>query len=137
VVVVRAAVELPGPAVTVVLTPSFPARPGDPVIVHAIADSLADIASLQVTLDGQPIALDADGRAAIATLRLGRHLVVATATDVDGLVGTDSTVLKVRDPADTAAPIVDLAMPALAAIEDGLIRGAGPGRPIWTNGRWR
>jgi large repetitive protein len=123
VVVVRAAVELPGPAVTVVLTPSFPTRPGDPVIVHAIADSLADIASLQVTLDGQPIALDADGRAAIATLSLGRHLVVATATDVDGLVGTASTVLKVRDPADTAAPIVDLAMPALAAIEDGLIRG--------------
>ncbi len=43
---ILAAVELPPPAVTVLLTPSFPAQPGDSVLVNAIADNLADIVNL-------------------------------------------------------------------------------------------
>ncbi len=55
-IVILADIELPAPAVTVELTPSFPALEGDIVLVHAIADSLADIVDLVVTFDGTPLA---------------------------------------------------------------------------------
>ena len=60
-------VEPPLPAVTAELTPRFPVRPGSPVLVHVIADSLADITGLTATFNGQPLTLDAFGRAGIPT----------------------------------------------------------------------
>ncbi len=123
IVVLLAAVELPPPKVSVVLTPSFPSPPGEPILVQAIADSLADVTSITVTLDGQPIALDADGRGQFTVATPGRYEVIATATDVDGLVGFATTTLKVRDFADVDVPVVALAAPAFAVIEDGDIRG--------------
>ena len=38
----------------------------------------------------------------------GRYQVTATATDADGYTGQFSTVLKVKDPTDTTAPVVSL-----------------------------
>src|SRR5439155_527848 len=78
-------------------------------LVHAIASSLGSITSLSVTIAGQPVTLDAQGRANYVPKSPGRIAVAATATDADGLVGTASTVLKVRDPNDQAAPVVALA----------------------------
>src|SRR5262249_52783739 len=58
-IVIRADIDLPKPAVTIELTPSFAVRPGSSVLVHVIADSLADITSLTATFNGQPLVLDA------------------------------------------------------------------------------
>ena len=51
---IHAAVTPTPPSVGIVLTPSFPVKPGSSVLVHVIADSLADITGLTVTVDGQP-----------------------------------------------------------------------------------
>ncbi len=123
IVVILAAVELPPPEVSVILTPSFPAPPGESIQLAAIADSLADIANLVLTVDGQPVTLDADGRGEFTTTTPGRYEVVATATDLDGLVGVATTTLKVRDPSDVELPIVSLASPDFQIVSDGVIRG--------------
>ena len=88
------------------LTPSFPAVPGQQVIVHAAASSLAPITGLSVQVDGQPIVLDSQGRGTFTPQAPGQIPITASATDADGLVGQYSTVLLVRDPNDQAAPVV-------------------------------
>src|SRR5262249_54866467 len=54
--VVIHAVQTPRlPTVTVELTPSFPATPGQAVLLHAAAAGVANITALQVTVNGQPV----------------------------------------------------------------------------------
>ncbi len=96
------------PTVTLEVTPSFPAKPGQQVVVQASATGIASIATLTLTMDGQPVTLDAQGRYLYTTTAPGRVQFVATATDVDGQVGQASTVVKVLDPSDTVAPVVTL-----------------------------
>lgn len=62
-VVLRGTIAAVPPQVIVVLTPSFPAVPGQSVIVHVAASSLAPITGLSVTVGGQPLTLDSQGRA--------------------------------------------------------------------------
>jgi YD repeat-containing protein/VCBS repeat-containing protein len=104
--VIQAALHPQGPQVTVELTPSFPVTPGQNVIVHVSAASLADITALGLTVNGQPLTLDAQGRATLKAGAPGRMLLAATATDADGLIGHAAAVLKIRDPNDQAAPIL-------------------------------
>ena len=96
------------PAVTLEVTPSFPAIPGQQVVVHVSAAGVAAIANLTLTQNGQPVTLDAQGRYFYTATAPGRVQFQATATDVDGQVGQASAVLKVRDPADITAPVVSL-----------------------------
>ena len=91
---------------TIVLTPSFPAIPGQQVIVNAIGESVAPITSLTLTINGQPVTLNANGQATITAGAAGQTQIVATATDLDGLVGTASLYFQVRDPNDTTPPVV-------------------------------
>src|SRR5262249_8824024 len=102
------------PLVTIELTPSFSVVPGQSVLVHVTAASLADIRpeDIHLTLNGVPVALDASGRAQIKAGNPGRTPIEATATDLDGLTGGASTVLKVRDPNDVTTPRIALS-PAL------------------------
>ncbi len=123
IVVLLAAFELPKPNVSLVLTPSFPSPPGAQILVAAIADSLSSIASIVVTLDGQPVSIDAEGRGEIILPAPGRYEVVATATDLDGSVGVDTKTVKVRDLNDVDAPTVDLAVPEFSVIANGRILG--------------
>jgi len=108
-ILIRAAVQPELPSVTIELTPSFPAIPGQSVWVHAIADSLADIRDLTVNIAGQSYELDDMGRVLIEALAPGKYLVEAVATDADGLTGQATALLKVRDPLDDSAPVVTLA----------------------------
>src|SRR3546814_18321230 len=65
------------------LTPSFPPVAGQQVLVHAVADSLSDVTSLRVWLDGQELTLDADGRATITVGQPGKYELTPTVTDAD------------------------------------------------------
>ncbi len=105
-ILIRSSVQPQLPGVTLILTPSFPAIPGQKVTINAIASSVAPIASVIVLYNGQPLTLDANGRATVTAGSPGETLIQATATDQDGLVGTTSAYLKVRDPNDKAAPVV-------------------------------
>ncbi len=104
------------PDVHVELTPSFAGAPGQPVLVHVTARGVADIADLTLHIDGEPITLDRFNRAGFTPRRTGHFDVTATAADVDGYVGTAQVTMKVRDPVDDAAPVVDLAIPRAGAI---------------------
>ncbi len=88
VVVLTADIEASPPSVLIELTPSFPVLPNQPLLVHAIADSRADITNLSLTLNGQSVTLDTNGRATISWPTIGKVPLVATAIDADGLVGT-------------------------------------------------
>ncbi|NIP85756.1 MAG: hypothetical protein GTO03_09420, partial [Planctomycetales bacterium] len=103
---IRATLAATAPQVKIVLTPSFPTLPGQPVKITVLADSLAQIATRGVTVDGQPLALDEFGAARFTPEAAGKFVVAATATDADGLIGTASLALKVRDPLDMAPPVV-------------------------------
>jgi YD repeat-containing protein len=105
-VVLRATINPVLPQVIIVLTPSFPAKPGQSVLVHVAASSLAPITGLSLTIAGQSVPLDSQGRATYTPQAPGRIAVSATGTDADGLVGQFSTVLKVVDPTDLTAPVV-------------------------------
>src|SRR5207253_2998249 len=94
------------PQVNVVLTPSFPDLPGAPVLVHVSASSVAPITGLSLQVAGQALALDSQGRATYVPAAPGRYAVTATVTDAHGYVRQNRTVLKVRDPNDTVAPLV-------------------------------
>ena len=107
-ILIRAEIVPAVPSVVIELTPSFPAVPGQSVLLHVIADSLAEIVDLQVTVDGQSVVLDSSGRVEIAAGGPGKTLIEAVATDADGLVGRAVAQLKVRDPSDAEAPSVVL-----------------------------
>src|SRR5262249_6942482 len=80
-VLLRATINPVPPAVFVELTPSFPAVPGQSVIVHAIASSVAPITGITVQVNGQTLALDSQGRGTFVPQAPGRIAVSATATD--------------------------------------------------------
>ncbi len=94
------------PDVRIELTPSFPAVFGQSVLIQATASSLSEIRSLRLTIDGRAYALDSFGRLGFTPGSAGHFKIVATATDVDGVVGTATADLKVRDPQDAATPLV-------------------------------
>jgi hypothetical protein len=121
-IVLRASLEPVPPTVLLELTPSFPAIPGQRVLVHAVADSFAAITSLRVFVAGQEVTLDADGRAYVTPTDPGKLDVRAVATDADGGVGETSAQLKTRDPADRSAPVVALD----SALTRGRLRAATP-----------
>ena len=83
-IVIRAVgIELK-PTITFETTPSFPAVPGQDVRIHVLASSYGAIANLTLTVDGQPVTLDANGRATVRATAPGFINLVATTTDVDG-----------------------------------------------------
>ena len=119
-IVLRASLEAPAPTVHIELTPSFAAMPGQKVLVHAIADSFADITSLKLFVDGTEVPLDANGRISLTATVPGKLNLRAVAVDADGAIGEHRVQLKVRDPADKTAPIIAFA-PTLAGTT---LRGA-------------
>jgi hypothetical protein len=97
------------PTVTLDLTPSFPAVPGQKVVVQTNAAGVAAINSLTATVAGQAVTLDTFGRFEFTPTAPGRVVVEAVATDAGGYIGRTSTVIKMRDVNDNAAPVVSFA----------------------------
>src|ERR1044072_4575526 len=61
--VLRVTTEPVGASIIIQLTPSFPVLPGQLVTVQAAASGFVSVESLTMTVDGQAVALDAQGRA--------------------------------------------------------------------------
>ncbi|NJR16287.1 MAG: tandem-95 repeat protein [Calothrix sp. CSU_2_0] len=106
---VRVALSAVPPTVALDLTPSFPAVPGQKVVVQTTAAGLAAITSLTATVAGQAVTLDTFGRFSFVPNTPGKVVVEAVATDADGRVGRTTTVVKVRDVNDADAPVVSFA----------------------------
>jgi RHS repeat-associated protein len=99
------------PQVTLLVSPN-PANVGDEVTITVSATDNVAVASLGLTVAGQPVALDANGSATIQAAAIGRVALVGSATDAAGNVGTDGTDLVVRDASDQTPPTVALVTPA-------------------------
>jgi hypothetical protein len=97
-----------GPAVSIALTPSFPAVPGQLVAINVLADAFSAVASRSLSVNGAPLALDANGRALFTAPASGLYQLVATTTDLDGYSSTTTQLLRVRNPLDSTAPLVAL-----------------------------
>jgi len=109
----RADTQLQQPHVQIELTPSFPVVPGQKVIVNLLADGFAEIANISATVDGVPVVFDASrftsNASRVFTMTAGgpgRMVIRATATDADGLTSATDTILKIKNPDDTTAPII-------------------------------
>ena len=76
-------------------------------------------------LDGEELALDADGRIRITAGAPGKYDITVTATDADGGTRTITSQLKVRDPADKAAPAVAFTGPVDGALVTGTLPVTG------------
>ena len=106
--VINVVAEAINPTVAIDLTPSFPVRPGNRVVINPRAFGIADIVELQIESGGNMLPLDERGRAFLTPDTPGRVSVTATATDADGRVGTALAEIRVLDPADTESPVVSL-----------------------------
>ncbi len=89
-----------------VVTPSFPAVPGQKIVIEPIADSDVDVGRATVTIDGQRLELDELGRATFIANAPGRYEVFTEVTDEEGRTSTLTQALFVRDPADRDAPTI-------------------------------
>ncbi len=96
------------PIVVTNLTPSFPVSVGQSVVIHPTASSIADVASITLTINGTPVTLDSLGRYTFTPTSTAPVTLVATATDIDGHTSSTTTLLKIRDLSDTAAPVLSL-----------------------------
>ncbi|MEZ4474697.1 MAG: hypothetical protein R3F60_28700 [bacterium] len=102
------------------------ADPGTPVRVTVTATDDRGVTALSATLDGQAIALDANGVANLnAPAQPGVHTVVATARDAAGNETTEQAELRVNAPGDVDPPVVAITAPADAAEVQGgaVVRG--------------
>ncbi len=96
------------PELRIVITPSFPAVPGQTILIEPIADSDVDIISVVVKIDGQLQPLDAQRRVTFRSTDPGRHRVEATVQDSEGRQSHREQWIYVRDPSDTSTPFVDI-----------------------------
>ena len=93
------------PQVTVNLSEN-PANVGDTVTITVSATDNVAVATLGLTVAGQPLSLDAHGSATYTASAIGRVAIIGTATDAAGNVGTQENDLVVRDPNDHTPPTV-------------------------------
>jgi len=99
------------PQVALSVTPS-PANLGSQVTFLVTAVDNVKVQSLELTINGVPVALDSSGRATVTMTTAGDLAVVATATDPAGNTGTASSTLTVINPSVTNPPTVSFDTPA-------------------------
>ncbi|MES2205594.1 MAG: putative Ig domain-containing protein [Pseudomonadota bacterium] len=103
------------PKVLVSTTPSTPALPGQRVVATIRADSYAPIQSITVQVRGsglgsdlwQTVSLDSAGRMRLTPTNPGLIDIQVTAIDQDGFSTTETQSIRVKDPSDTQAPIIN------------------------------
>jgi RHS repeat-associated protein/uncharacterized repeat protein (TIGR01451 family) len=83
---------------------------GTPVVVRAQVFNASGSHTLTVTVDGAPLALDAQGNASFTPTIPGPHVITAQAGD-SCQTDTASVTVYVGDPADTDPPVVQIHSP--------------------------
>lgn len=89
------------------------ANTGDVVRFQVYATDDVGVVSTALTVGGQAVALDAEGRAVYNALTPGVHQAIATAVDAAGNVGTSAPFeLRVFDANDKDLPVVQIISPS-------------------------
>ncbi|MCB1494121.1 MAG: hypothetical protein KDJ77_20325, partial [Rhodobiaceae bacterium] len=131
--VVRVTREPEGPVAILNITPSFPSRPGQTIVISTIADGFVPVASRHLFVNGSELALDSLGRASFTAGAPGKLEAVLIVTDIAGRTTEVRNSIAVRDPSDMTAPSVLLDIVEGAQLEDGAITGriADAGLDSW------
>jgi RHS repeat-associated protein len=103
------------PRVSLLLS-SNPATLGSPETFLVNATDNVGVASLALTINGNPVPLDSSGRVTLIAQPAGDYTVVASASDAAGNTGLASTTLSVIDTSDVSAPTVDVTSPTDGAV---------------------
>ncbi len=103
-----ASFEPASPELRLVVTPSFPAVPGQKILIQPIADSDVGLGRPTIKVNGIVQSIDELGRATFVATQPGRYLVETTVTDEEGRSTTIEEPLFVRDPSDREAPTVSI-----------------------------
>ena len=109
---VGVAADTEGPTISI-LTSNTVLLPGDSVTVQVRAEDNVAVDTLVVTIDGNIVTLDAQGRVVYTATTPGLPVIEATATDVNGNVTVESDRIRVIDLADETAPVVAINSPAI------------------------
>ncbi len=88
---------------------------GESVVVSIAAEDDVAIGSLAVTVNGSPVAPDANRQVVVTGTAAGRVAIEAVATDASGNSTTATREFRVVDPADTSAPLVSFTSPLPSA----------------------
>ncbi len=101
--------EANAPKISVTSTPSTPAVPGQTIVATVRADAWSGIASLTVEMQNEQgtweaVELDSAGRLRLTPSEPGLLRLKVTAVDRDGFKAEKVHTLRVKDPADKAAP---------------------------------
>lgn len=83
--------------------------------VGAATDNVA-VTSLILTINGNAVPLDANGRVTLVAKPVGQYAVELRALDAAGNLGHIATTLSVIDTSDQDAPVVDVTSPADGAV---------------------
>ncbi len=89
--------------------------PGDTVTIQVNATDELGVESIAATIDGVAVTLDAANQFTYTATESGLPVVVATATDAAGNVGTAERKLRVVDPDDVEGPFVQINSPVIAS----------------------
>lgn len=89
---------------------------GQEVQFHVVATDNVGVDSLTLTVAGQVITLDSNGRGSLVPSTSGNQTVEATATDSSGNAGTTTSSLLVLDPNDVDGPVVAIDSPTPEAV---------------------
>ncbi|MCA9524688.1 MAG: hypothetical protein KC549_00130, partial [Myxococcales bacterium] len=103
------------PEIQIAVVPAV-ADPGTPVRVTVTATDDRGVTALNATLDGAPLALDANGVAVFnAPAQPGVHTIEATARDAAGNQASEQAELRVNAPGDVDPPVIAFSAPEDAA----------------------
>jgi RHS repeat-associated protein len=97
-------------------------RPGNRVAINSVvtfvvtATDNVGVNSIGLTINGNPVALDAAGRVSFIATPVGLYDIVASATDDAGNTGLASTQILVFDNSDQVPPVVEVTSPLDNAI---------------------
>ena len=103
------------PKIVVSTTPSTPVLPGQTIVTSVRADAWSGIASIVTEVRGsglgdadtwQTAILDNAGRMKLLPTQPGLIEVRVTATDHDGFVSSQTHTVRIKNPADTTAPLL-------------------------------
>lgn len=95
-----------------------PAAINDPVSFLVRAHDAGGVAGMYLVVDGQKVAVNANGLATVVFDRPGEHTVLARALDQAGNVGQASMTIIIIDPADQQPPTVEWNIPGGLVLDD-------------------
>ncbi|MEO1525906.1 MAG: putative Ig domain-containing protein [Planctomycetota bacterium] len=98
------------PSVSLVLSETV-IEPGESIEIHVLASDNVSVISLRLLVDGVEVPLDANNRAVLESTDPGLNVLVATATDASGNVGTAEAMLRTIDPSDQTPPEISVTSP--------------------------